>query len=82
MLAQVSYMLWGIGMTLSIIVFALYFHRLTVHSLPAAELIVSAFLPLGECLTLLLFCTLHAAQKHEQGMWWAQVPAGRVQPGS
>ena len=25
--AQVSYMLWGIGMTLSIIVLAMYFHR-------------------------------------------------------
>jgi hypothetical protein len=37
----------GIGMLLSFIVMALYFHRLTVYSLPNAEVIVSAFLPLG-----------------------------------
>jgi tellurite resistance protein TehA-like permease len=45
---QVSYMLWGIGMALSLIVMATYFHRLTVHNLPVSEAIVSAFLPLGE----------------------------------
>ncbi|KAK9841048.1 hypothetical protein WJX81_007663 [Elliptochloris bilobata] len=33
----ISYMLWGIGMGLSFVVMALYFHRLTVHSLPNAE---------------------------------------------
>lgn len=43
----VSYMLWGIGMGLSMIVLVLYFHRLAVHNLPNAEVIVSAFLPLG-----------------------------------
>lgn len=37
----------GIGMGLSFFVLALYFHRLTVHSLPNAEVIMSAFLPLG-----------------------------------
>ena len=45
---QVSYILWGIGMALSLIIMAMYFHRLTVHSLPDSEAIVSAFLPLGE----------------------------------
>lgn len=43
----VSYMLWGIGMGLSMFVLVLYFHRLAVHNLPSAEVIVSAFLPLG-----------------------------------
>lgn len=43
----VSYMLWGIGIGLSLIVLTLYFHRLAVHNLPTAEVIVSAFLPLG-----------------------------------
>lgn len=43
----VSYMLWGIGMGLSFVVLALYFHRLAVHNLPNSEVIVSAFLPLG-----------------------------------
>ena len=43
----VSYMLWGIGMGLSLIILTLYFHRLAVHNLPTAEVIVSAFLPLG-----------------------------------
>jgi len=44
-----SYVLWGIGMTLSLLVMAVYFHRLAVHKLPNSEVIVSAFLPLGPC---------------------------------
>ena len=43
----ISYMLWGVGIGLSFIVLALYFHRLAVHNLPNSEVIVSAFLPLG-----------------------------------
>ncbi|KAH6607664.1 c4-dicarboxylate transporter malic acid transport [Trichoderma cornu-damae] len=43
----VSYTLWGIGQALSGCVVALYFHRLTVHSLPPREVIVSVFLPVG-----------------------------------
>ncbi len=43
----VSYMLWGVGMGLALVVLTLYFHRLAVHNLPTAEVIVSAFLPLG-----------------------------------
>ncbi|KAL9488690.1 hypothetical protein ACSS6W_000967 [Trichoderma asperelloides] len=43
----VSYVLWGIGQALSACVMALYFHRLTVHSLPPREVIVSVFLPVG-----------------------------------
>ncbi|CAK0748009.1 hypothetical protein CVIRNUC_001807 [Coccomyxa viridis] len=43
----VSYMLWGVGMGLALILLTLYFHRLAVHNLPTAEVIVSAFLPLG-----------------------------------
>ncbi|KJZ79299.1 hypothetical protein HIM_01450 [Hirsutella minnesotensis 3608] len=42
-----SYILWGIGETLAGCVLALYFHRLTVHSLPPREVIVSVFLPVG-----------------------------------
>jgi tellurite resistance protein TehA-like permease len=42
-----SYVLWGIGECLSACVLALYFHRLTVHSLPPKEVIVSVFLPVG-----------------------------------
>jgi len=45
----VSYMLWGMGMALSAFVMALYVLRLAVHDLPNAEVIVSAFLPLGPC---------------------------------
>lgn len=44
-----SYILWGIGMGLSLLIMALYFHRLAVHKLPNAEVIVSAFLALGPC---------------------------------
>ncbi|KYK59462.1 hypothetical protein DCS_00592 [Drechmeria coniospora] len=43
----VSYVLWGIGEMLSGCVLALYFHRLTVHSLPPRDVIVSVFLPVG-----------------------------------
>lgn len=42
-----SYVLWGIGEFFSACVLALYFHRLTVHSLPPREVIVSVFLPIG-----------------------------------
>jgi len=42
-----SYCLWGLGMGLSFMVIALYFQRLVLHHLPEAEVIVSAFLPLG-----------------------------------
>ena len=42
-----SYVLWGTGVPLAMIVLAMYFHRLTVNQLPPRELIVSVFLPLG-----------------------------------
>ncbi|KAJ0296251.1 hypothetical protein COL516b_011781 [Colletotrichum fioriniae] len=42
-----SYVLWGIGICFSGMVLALYFHRLTIHSLPPKEAIVSVFLPIG-----------------------------------
>lgn len=42
-----SYILWGIGESLSACVLALYFHRLTIRSLPPKEVIVSVFLPIG-----------------------------------
>lgn len=42
-----SYVLWGIGESFSACVLALYFHRLCIHSLPAREVIVSVFLPIG-----------------------------------
>jgi tellurite resistance protein TehA-like permease len=43
----VSYVLWGIGVLFTGCILALYFQRLTLHSLPAKEVIVSVFLPLG-----------------------------------
>lgn len=43
----VSYILWGIGECFSACVLALYFLRLTIYSLPAKEVIVSVFLPIG-----------------------------------
>jgi C4-dicarboxylate transporter/malic acid transport protein len=44
---MVSYALWGIGMSLSFLIMAIYLHRLAMHKLPTGEVIVSAFLPLG-----------------------------------
>jgi len=43
----VSYVLWGAGMSLSFVVYCLYFFRLVVHRLPHADVIISAFQPLG-----------------------------------
>lgn len=43
----ISYMLWGMGISLAMVVLVMYFHRLTVHKLPPREVIVSVFLPLG-----------------------------------
>ncbi|KIV79964.1 hypothetical protein PV11_07502 [Exophiala sideris] len=42
-----SYVLWGTGFPLAMVVLTMYFHRLTIHRLPPREVIVSVFLPLG-----------------------------------
>ena len=42
-----SYVLWGIGVALALIIIVVYFQRLMIHNLPAADVIVSVFLPLG-----------------------------------
>lgn len=42
-----SWVLWGAGMGVSILVLAFYFHRLVISKLPAGEVVISAFLPLG-----------------------------------
>ncbi|KAM0200859.1 hypothetical protein ACHAPI_002525 [Fusarium lateritium] len=43
----VSYVLWGIGSSFTACVLALYFHRLTIHSIPPKEAVVSSLLPIG-----------------------------------
>lgn len=43
----VSYILWGTGVPLAMVVLVIYFQRLTVYKLPPREVIVSVFLPLG-----------------------------------
>ncbi|KAF2258283.1 C4-dicarboxylate transporter/malic acid transport protein-like protein [Lojkania enalia] len=43
----VSYVLWGTGVPLALVILTMYFHRLAVHKLPPKEVIVSVFLPLG-----------------------------------
>lgn len=42
-----SYVLWGTGVPLAMVVLVMYFHRLTMYNLPPREVIVSVFLPLG-----------------------------------
>lgn len=42
-----SYILWGIGVPLAMVVLIVYFIRLTQYHLPPREVIVSVFLPLG-----------------------------------
>ncbi|KAJ5119213.1 hypothetical protein N7526_010850 [Penicillium atrosanguineum] len=43
----VSFILWGMGTPLAIMVLVIYYQRLAVHKLPPRETIVSCFLPLG-----------------------------------
>ena len=43
----ISYVLWGTGVPLALVVLVIYFQRLTLHHLPPRETIVSVFLPLG-----------------------------------
>ncbi|KAK3056425.1 Plasma membrane sulfite pump involved in sulfite metabolism [Extremus antarcticus] len=42
-----SYVMWGLSVPMAFTVMAIYFQRLALHKLPAREVIVSAFLPLG-----------------------------------
>lgn len=43
----ISYILWGCGIPLAMCVLVMYLQRLSVHKIPAREVIVSVFLPLG-----------------------------------
>ncbi len=42
-----SYILWGIGIPLSILVLALCSRRLTIYKIPPCEIIVSVLRPFG-----------------------------------
>ncbi|KAF7981402.1 hypothetical protein HWV62_33907 [Athelia sp. TMB] len=44
-----SYIMDGIGLLLASMIMAIYFQRLAVHHLPARDVIISTFLPLGPC---------------------------------
>ena len=44
---MVSYILWGMGTPLAMMILVIYYQRLAVHKLPPREMIVSCFLPLG-----------------------------------
>jgi tellurite resistance protein TehA-like permease len=44
-----SYIIWGCGFPIAVLVMAIYFQRLAVHHLPPRATIVSVFLPLGPC---------------------------------
>lgn len=43
----VSYVLWGIGVPMAMMVTTIYLQRLSLHKLPPKTVIVSVFLPLG-----------------------------------
>lgn len=43
----VSYVLWGIGVPMAMMMTTIYLQRLTLHKLPHKAVIVSVFLPLG-----------------------------------
>ncbi|EAW07493.1 TDT family transporter [Aspergillus clavatus NRRL 1] len=42
-----SYVLWGVGICLAMMVYVIYFQRLTMHKLPHKGVIMSVFLPMG-----------------------------------
>ena len=42
-----SYMLWGIGFPLAMMITTAYLQRLMIYKLPSQELIVTAFIPIG-----------------------------------
>ncbi|EAW13284.1 TDT family transporter [Aspergillus clavatus NRRL 1] len=42
-----SYVLWGVGVPLAMMIIGIYLMRLMLHKLPARAIIVSTFLPLG-----------------------------------
>ncbi|KAK2764453.1 Plasma membrane sulfite pump involved in sulfite metabolism [Arachnomyces sp. PD_36] len=42
-----SYILWGTGVPLAVVVIVVYFQRLAFHKVPPKQVIVSVFLPLG-----------------------------------
>ncbi|KAN0065569.1 Plasma membrane sulfite pump involved in sulfite metabolism [Thecaphora frezii] len=44
-----SYILWGTGVPLSLMLMTLYYARLAIYKIPPAAMVVSAFLPLGPC---------------------------------
>ncbi|EFN55440.1 hypothetical protein CHLNCDRAFT_35385 [Chlorella variabilis] len=44
---HMSYLLWGIGIPLCLMIMTIYLRRLMVHSIPPKELVVSSFLPVG-----------------------------------
>ncbi len=44
----VSYGLWGIGISMTMMMLVIYFHRLVVHKLPRSSFIVSVFIPIGQ----------------------------------
>lgn len=43
----ISYILWGTGVPMAMVVLVIYFLRLTTVSMPPREVVVSTFLPLG-----------------------------------
>jgi C4-dicarboxylate transporter/malic acid transport protein len=43
----ISYVLMGMGLILAMMIVGIYFYRLSVHKLPAKEVIFSSFIPLG-----------------------------------
>lgn len=43
----VSYILWGTGFPVAVLIMAIYYSRLTFHKIPARAQIISTFLPLG-----------------------------------
>jgi tellurite resistance protein TehA-like permease len=55
----ISYVLWGVGVPMAMLILVIYFHRLVIHKLPPRELLVSVFIPIGKlrCLQSMLMAT-------------------------
>lgn len=62
-----SYVLWGIGMSMATMILVIYFHRLIIHKLPPREVMVSVFIPIGKLR--FHWFTPNATHRQDQVRW-------------
>lgn len=75
-----SYVLWGIGMPMAMMILTIYLQRLFVHGLPPRELIVSVFIPIGQlgCKLLMAVSLLTLTVRSIWSRWLCYIEPGRL----